>query len=273
MWLRYLFSNRNAAPHVPMMTRVRVTKNLLRRLVKRRRWSEIEQELLHFLVPEGCVSIDVGANSGSYTVPLALLSKRVISVEPEKSHCDIIKSKRLPNVTVVQKAMSSKKGLATLIVPKSSANGKDLVGLASLEPRVGLSASREVSVETGCLNEFRDYDVGFVKIDVEGHELEVLMGSKVLIEQRRPVFIVEVEDRHRQDAVISVFRFFADFAYHGIFIHGDKIRDIEDFSSEFADATVLDLALPLKEIEYVNNFIFFQRLNKCSALNQRLRRT
>ena len=38
--------------------------------------------------------------------------------------------------------------------------------------------------------------VDFVKIDVEGFEMQVLRGMKQLVEGRRPTFLIEIEQRH-----------------------------------------------------------------------------
>ena len=59
--------------------------------------------------------------------------------------------------------------------------------------------------------------VSFVKVDAEGHELNVLRGARVLIERSRPVFLVE-EERHRTGATESLFNFFTERAYDGFFL-------------------------------------------------------
>ena len=59
-------------------------------------------------------------------------------------------------------------------------------------------------------------DVAFVKIDVEGHELNVLNGAVELLERSQPVFLVEAEDRHRAEATRSVFEFFRSKFYRGL---------------------------------------------------------
>ena len=39
-------------------------------------------------------------------------------------------------------------------------------------------------------------DVGFIKIDVEGHETEVIDGASELIARCRPIMLVEIEEVH-----------------------------------------------------------------------------
>jgi FkbM family methyltransferase len=43
--------------------------------------------------------------------------------------------------------------------------------------------------------------VGFLKIDVEGHEEAVLAGASRTLKQSMPAVLVEVEERHHTGAV------------------------------------------------------------------------
>lgn len=50
----------------------------------------------------------------------------------------------------------------------------------------------EKDVQVKRLDDFGIADVDFIKIDVEGHELEVLKGGAATIERYRPVLLMEV---------------------------------------------------------------------------------
>jgi 16S rRNA A1518/A1519 N6-dimethyltransferase RsmA/KsgA/DIM1 with predicted DNA glycosylase/AP lyase activity len=61
-----------------------------------------EQEL-HYLdriVPEGAVTVDVGANCGLYTRKLAQLSRRVYAFEPSHPMADLLRRTSAANVSV-----------------------------------------------------------------------------------------------------------------------------------------------------------------------------
>jgi hypothetical protein len=47
-----------------------------------------------------------------------------------------------------------------------------------------------------------DQDVAFVKIDVEGHELNVLNGAIELLERCQPVFLVEAAGRRPHERAV-----------------------------------------------------------------------
>ncbi len=220
-----------------------------------------EQELFYLdrIVPPGAVTVDVGANCGLYTRELARLSKRVYAFEPSHSMAELLRRTSASNVSVHEVALSDQTGHAELFIPQ---DGQDLVhGLASLEPGVGASskAVASVNVPTARLDAIVRQDVAFVKIDVEGHELNVLKGAVELLEHSQPVFLVEAEDRHRVRATRSIFEFFEERSYRGFFLKEGSVAPIEQFSPlELQDPSAL---LPdggrKRGQSYVNNFFFF----------------
>jgi FkbM family methyltransferase len=221
--------------------------------------AEPELSFLDRVVPEGAVTVDVGANCGLYTRKLARLSKQVHAFEPSHRMADVLRRTSASNVRVHEVALSDQTGHAELFIPRGD---RELIhALASLEP--GVSASERpgvsISVPTARLDAIVRHDVAFVKIDVEGHELHVLNGAIELLEHCQPVFLVEAEDRHRQEATRSLFEFFESRDYRGFFITDGRVRPIAEFhTAALQDTSVL---LPdggrKRGQSYVNNFFFF----------------
>jgi hypothetical protein len=92
---------------------------------------------------------------------------------------------------------------------------------------------------------------------VEGHELNVLNGAVELVEHSQPVFLVEAEDRHREQATCLVFEFFRQRSYRGYFLKDGGALPVHQFSvEELQDASVL---LPdggrMAGSSYINNFL------------------
>jgi FkbM family methyltransferase len=231
-----------------------------------------EQELLYLdrIVPKGAVTVDVGAHCGLYTRKLARLSSKVHAFEPAHRMADLLRRTSASNVSVHEIALSDQTGNAELFVPQGD---QELVyGLASLEPKLGSWDERVVSINvpTVRLDAIVHQDVAFVKIDVEGHELNVLNGAVELLEHSQPVFLVEAEDRHRSQATRSIFEFFENRFYRGFFLKDGSAVPVEQFNPEdLQDANVL---LPnggrRNGRSYVNNFFFFpQHLDGESMLN------
>ena len=50
----------------------------------------------------------------------------------------------------------------------------------------------------GDLDEYNFSDVNFIKIDVEGHEHEVIEGARETIKKFKPTMVIEMEEKHNQ---------------------------------------------------------------------------
>src|SRR5215831_3591317 len=185
-----------------------------------RRPKSAEQELafLDRIIPEGTATVDVGANCGLYTRKLSRFSRRVYAFEPSHKMAELLRRTSASNVGVYEIALSDEIGDAELFIPRD--NDRLVYGLASLEPRYDLSSQEVVSmtVPTARLDAIVPEEVAFVKIDVEGHELNVLNGAIELLEHSQPVFLVEAEDRHREQATRLLFDFFEQRSYRGYFL-------------------------------------------------------
>ena len=164
----------------------------------RRGYAEPELKLLPAVVPRHLISVDIGANIGEYTFPLSRLSSAVHAFEPAAEMASILKKIAPANVTVHELALSDKSGTTTLSTPTS--NGHHAYGLSSLEQREGTCFLR-ATVKTACLDDVTLPQIGFIKIDVEGHELNVLRGAKRTISTDRPTLLVECEERHNPGGV------------------------------------------------------------------------
>lgn len=251
------------------MTAVRQVKNALKEtfpglwlrwhFMHRPKTAEVELSFLDRIVRRDAITVDVGANCGLYTRELARLSRRVHAFEPSRAMADVLRRTSAPNVVVHEVALSDHEGAAELLIPQSEQGA--VHGLASLEPQVALSAKSctVLNVPMARLDDMIQDDVAFVKVDVEGHELNVLNGAAGLLERSRPVFLVEAEDRHRPLATESVFEFFQDRGYSGFFVEDGDIVPVDQFDVEiFQDPNSLLSNGGRKTGQaYINNFFFF----------------
>ena len=215
---------------------------------------EREIDLLPILVPRGREAVDVGANIGAYSYALSSLASQVHAFEPVPELAAFI-SRVLPaNVVVKNLAVSDTLCVLDLFVPIKA--GREDTTAASVITSAANTAGVHYQVQTTTLNSLSDHDVGFVKIDVEGHEMNVLRGADELIAKRRPTLLVEAEDRHRANAVQDVFTFLLNRNYEGFFALGNELIDIRKFNVSLQDIQRLRADLPRRESPYVNNFIF-----------------
>jgi FkbM family methyltransferase len=157
----------------------------------RRRACEPELKLLPFLVDRERCSVDVGANRGSYTYFLARLSRRVFAYEPNPAMRRYLQGASLENVVISEKALSDRSGAAEFRIPFDGRRYGNNVGSLETLPHDSSECLR-ITVPTARLDDEPIEDVGFIKIDVEGHEQAVLAGARHLIERDRPVLLVEI---------------------------------------------------------------------------------
>ncbi len=150
-------------------------------------------ETLWRLAQEGETAIDVGANIGYMT---AVLARRVgaggtvwsfeahPALHQELLHNVAAWRRELPRTELrpTHVAVSERRGQVALHVPEAFEANR---GLASVRA-VNVAEAGEIQVECAPLDELiGGAHVGVLKIDVEGHELAVLRGSRRLLEERR----------------------------------------------------------------------------------------
>jgi hypothetical protein len=98
--------------------------------------------------------------------------------------------------------------------------------------------------------------VGFIKIDVEGHELAVLQGAARILELERPVVLVESEKRHHLDAPQNIFNLMVARGYKGLFLQDGKPRPLSAFDTGLHQNPAALEGGVRKIGTYINNFIF-----------------
>jgi FkbM family methyltransferase len=220
---------------------------------------EKELSILPLLVCRELDSVDVGASYGDYAMPLSGLCRHVHCFEPVPEVRDQTRKRveAQANISIYPCALSDRTGLATLRIPifTSEEGEKSNTYLSTIEPENKLhsNAERRESVLVSSLDSFNLTEVGFVKIDVEGHELAVLRGAKELLRGSSPNLLIETEERHRPGAVNSVRELLESFGYVGVF-YSDAHRafiPMSDFVPE-----VHQRSEDLGSWRYANNFIF-----------------
>ena len=158
------------------------------------------------LVNPGDQVIDLGAHVGIYTKFLSTLvglEGRVFSVEPFPFNFAILSSNmrrlRLQNVKLINCAVSDVEGHATMEVPKFTQAGESFWD-ARIEHEDSNPRLRRAEVLVKPLDSIFPglTGVSFVKCDVEGKELQTLMGGEKLIERNRPAWLIEISQMDSQ---------------------------------------------------------------------------
>jgi FkbM family methyltransferase len=175
--------------------------------------------------------VDIGAADGIYSVHLLPVSRDCVAFEPQPAQAAdlaaMFKATGAP-VRVERVALSDHSGTATLRILVKDLGRSTIENDNRLDDEDG-SARSEFQVAMRSLDDYGLSQVGFIKIDVEGHELAVLRGARATIEREKPSILVETEERHRPNAVAQVTAFLSDLGYAGYFLMSGRLYYIAEF--------------------------------------------
>lgn len=222
-----------------------------------------EVNLLSRLVEAGDEVCDVGANRGLFAYWFLQHGVKVTAFEPNPSMVAVLRHRfadalKRGQLRLVECALSDRAGAATLHVPIGYS------GLASLNgevAQVGVPIESK-AVKVARLDDCVAGDVAFLKVDVEGHELQVFEGAANLLRASRPTILVEAEERHRPGAVASLRALLEPLGYEGFFRQGAVMMPIAAFDPVVhQDEAALNPTgtRARKGRTYINNFFFAAR--------------
>ena len=147
----------------------------------------------------GDTVIDIGANVGVTAIMSAVLVApgRVVAVEPVPEtfvHLEQnISGSQIDGLTCVNAAIGAVEGTVKLVT-RSGSNFAAFVGYEGVLDRYVGYDEYEVRVRTvdWLVEEQLLTSVNFMKIDVEGYELEVLRGAVSVLDTQQPIVFLEV---------------------------------------------------------------------------------
>ena len=226
------------------------------------RYGEVELHLLEFLCRRDQDAIDVGANDGCYVHYLRRHARQVIAFEPMPSLARMLRRKFRRGVVVESMALSDTAGAVSLRMPV--VDGVVVTGCSTVSSAASATypAHRAIEVPMDRLDSVYGGEVGFIKIDVEGHELAVLAGGLETIRRCRPRVLVELLETLAPGCVEQARTYFERLGYRGYFVHEGELKPIELFSLAAMQnpANMPDLTAPLQARQrfgrFIYNFIF-----------------
>jgi|TARA_B110001454_G_C12698186_1_gene425384 FkbM family methyltransferase len=170
--------------------------------------TEKEIRILKQLVDPETASIDIGVYRGVYSYHLLKYSKFVYAFEANRLLFEKLTNgfKKYSNIKLENLAISSSSGKDTLKIPLRNENIKHSdyeelyqLGTATIHQDNDLNNQKFHTIEVNKIN-LDSYNfnhrIGFIKIDVEGHELEIINGARALISKYKPNMMLEIEQRH-----------------------------------------------------------------------------
>ncbi len=184
---------------------------------------QVESDFLVQLLKWPGQVIEVGANMGVHTIPMALeLSRQgrtMLVFEPQpvifQQLCANLALNGLMNVTAMPYAIGSEVGVVSFAVPNYGAPGNfGGTEMHAAPDATQAVVSNPVPMQKVACFPLDSYaastDVALIKIDVEGFELAVLQGAARTIERSRPILYVENDRVAESEALI---RWLLDHGY------------------------------------------------------------
>ncbi len=185
---------------------------------------DIEAQIIRAITITPRGMIDVGANVGVYATAMEDIvgAKNLYLFEP-LPHLYRRLRWDFPRAHVFAIALSDQQGIATLRVP--FINGRRFDSRASLnqhsEP--AQTAAHTTTAQRDTLDAVAQRvafgPVGLIKIDVEGHELAVINGAEAFLTARQPLVLIEIEARHHQFPIETIFARLEALGYRGYYVN------------------------------------------------------
>lgn len=210
---------------------------------------EPELRLAPLLADKDRLALDIGANRGVWSHVLARAGAQVHAFEPNPKLFAVLDAAKPKGATAHQIALSDRDGEAVLKVPLY-ARGYSNQHASLEDARVGDNAYGEVRVRTARLDTLELAPVGFMKIDVEGHERAVLEGARETIARDKPALVIELEERHTGRPIEESVAEVEALGYQALVVKNGRLRRLDGFDPD------ADHRARAEQPGYVFNFVF-----------------
>ncbi len=177
-------------------------------------YEKCEIEIFKNILKPGMTIVDIGANVGLYSVIASKVvgkKGRVYSFEPEPLNYKVLKKNislnNCQNVLCEQMALGDKSGTAYLFKEARS------IGTHSMIKKKH-GSQEKISVKVTKLDEYfsSTKKIDAIKIDVEGFELSVLVGARMILKNVNYLFF-EFTKNERNDETTKFIKHLSGFRY------------------------------------------------------------
>jgi len=220
---------------------------------------KVEPEFLWIkkVLTSDSVFMDVGANVGAYLFTLEnhLKPENIFAFEPNQQLFKRL-GRLFPKVNLFSVALSDISTIAEFKIPVI--NGEKVHTRGTLQTSIKEKNEEKTilqKVEVKPLDELNLNlkRLDFIKIDVEGNEMQTLRGAKKTIEKYKPILMVEMEQRHHQDHLWTLISEISDWGYSVNYLDRKTLKPTI-LTEEFLNQQNPDNVKNYKD--YINNIIF-----------------
>ena len=207
-------------------------KRRLERAVKNN--YEPELKLIKKFVVHGTDSLDIGVYRGVYSYEMSKYAKTVHAFEFNPIIFSFLNKniyKIINNIKLYNFGLSNQNNNATLRIPIRNKLAKEEnyekffeMGRATIHDKNQFNEFRTFKVNVKKLDDVQFENlISFIKIDVEGHEIEVIEGAIETINKNKPILLVEIEERHSKKKVIDAIKFINALGYKSYYFNEKEL--------------------------------------------------
>ncbi|MPS72678.1 MAG: FkbM family methyltransferase [Chryseobacterium sp.] len=224
---------------------------------------KVEPEFLWIkdTLAKDAVFIDVGANVGAYVYTLEkhLNPENIFAFEPNQRLYKRLK-RLFPKVNLFSLALSDISTIAEFKIPVI--NGEKIHTRGTLQTSIREKNEEKTilqKVEVKPLDELNlnPPKLDFIKIDVEGNEMQTLRGARKTIEKYKPILMVEMEQRHHNENLWTLISEIVGWGYSANYLDRGTLQP-KILTDEFLNQQNPDNVKNYKD--YINNIIFLPRI-------------
>lgn len=215
-----------------------------------------EYDIVSKLIPSGSTVIDIGANIGLFSKCFSFIvgaEGKVYSLEPVPQTYKVLFSNskllKFGNVIPMNYAASDVETTVTMVIPTyQSRHGIDAQGNvyegrgenyyeAKIISGNDAYSDKQVQAKTKTIDSlFLDIskNISFIKCDVEGHELQCILGSLSIIQRDMPAMLIEVMDNPEQNTspAFRLFKILRETGYTPFYLKDGFLMPVEGSNNE-----------------------------------------
>ena len=163
--------------------------------------------------------MDIGANIGNHSLFFSQHFSEVVAIEPHPRTYRLLQlnSELANNIIPVNAGCSNRRRKAWAIENSTNIGGTSICAESErVDEGVGkVQFQLERLDDMDTIN--RRNDIGFVKIDIEGHEMECLEGATNTLRKHRPVVTLEVSKSSIRDGKSAAVEYLKQIGYRFVY--------------------------------------------------------
>ena len=153
-------------------------------------WETDNLTVLNKYLSADSICLDIGANIGALTIPMANIANHVYAFEPGPQIFGMLNTNiidnNIKNVTLINAAISNKKDTVYFHHNRSNVGGSYVT---ANEDAHSTSAVPAIRLDTWAKDNLDRLD--FIKCDIEGFEVKFIKGAKQTLKKYKPMMLIE----------------------------------------------------------------------------------